>query len=137
MKELESVEALVGRGLMGDVAARGKSGLKRQVTLMQEEHLPAVASLAGAREVLPATLRRNLVVAGVNLIALAKLRFAIGEAVFVGTGPCAPCSKLDEWLGPGGFQAMRGHGGICARIERGAVIRVGDPVRALGAAGTD
>ncbi|HEY8944747.1 MAG TPA: MOSC domain-containing protein [Polyangiaceae bacterium] len=137
MEELQYVEALAGRGLMGDVAARGRSGHKRQVTLMQEEHLSAVASLVDAREVLPATLRRNLVVAGVNLIALAKLRFAIGEAVLVGTGPCAPCGKLDEWLGPGGFQAMRGHGGICARIERSAVIRVGDPVRALGVADTE
>jgi len=56
----------------------------------------------------------------------------VGDAVLLGTGNCAPCAKLDETLGSGGFQAARGHGGITARVERGAVIRVGDAVRVLG-----
>jgi MOSC domain-containing protein YiiM len=132
MTELREVEALEGRGLLGDVASRGRSG-NRQVTLVQEEHFAVLASLTGALEVHPRALRRNLAVAGINLVALSKLRFAVGsEVVLLGTGPCAPCQKMDETLGPGGFQAVRGHGGITARVERGGVIRVGDQVRVLG-----
>ena len=91
-----------------------------------------LASLTGASRVAPEQLRRNLLVSGINLLALVKLRFAIGEeVVLVGTGPCAPCQKLGDTLGPGGFQAARGHGGITARIERGGTIRLGDSVRVL------
>jgi MOSC domain-containing protein YiiM len=128
-------ELLAGLGLAGDVAARGRAGGKRQVTLIQAEHLPVIAALTGEVEVTPQQVRRNLVVAGVNLLALVRLRFAVGEEVIlVGTGACAPCAKMDETVAPGGFQAMRGHGGITASIERGGTIRVGDAVRALGPA---
>jgi MOSC domain-containing protein YiiM len=131
MLPLDAVELLEDRGARGDVAARGKAGGNRQVTLAQEEHFAVLAGLTGALEVRPEQLRRNLAVAGINLIALVKLRFAIGDAVLVGTGNCAPCGKLDDTLGPGGFQAARGHGGITARVERGGVVRLGDAVRVL------
>ena len=58
-----------------------------------------------------------------------KLEFQVGDDVrLLGTGACAPCSKMDVTLGPGGFQAMRGHGGITAQVLRGGVIRRGDRV---------
>jgi MOSC domain-containing protein YiiM len=124
---LEEVEAIADRGLVGD---RYQAGGNRQVTLIQAEHLAVIGALV-AREVTPQLVRRNLVVSGVNLISLQKQRFAIGEVVLVGTSACAPCDKMDLALGPGGFQAMRGHGGICARIERGGLVRLGDRVRIL------
>ena len=127
MLALAEVEAIADRGLVGD---RYKASGTRQVTLIQAEHLPVIAALVG-REVTPLIVRRNLVISGVNLISLQKQRFVIGEVILLGTSACAPCAKMDVALGPGGFQAMRGHGGICARIERGGVIRHGDRVRLL------
>ena len=125
--------AITERGLAGDRAVKGRGGGNRQITLVQAEHLPVVAALAGRAAVSPEQLRRNLVIAGINLVALVRLRFAIGdEVILVGTGPCAPCGKLDTLVGPGGFQAARGHGGITARVERGGRLRCGDPVRVLG-----
>lgn len=136
MEIVESAEALEGRGLVGDRASEnGKKGGKRQVTLIQGEHLDVVARLTGKAEVAPQLVRRNVVVEGVNLLALKRMRFAIGDEVILeGSGPCEPCSKMDGSLGDGGFQAMRGHGGITARIVRGGRFRVGDPVRALALA---
>lgn len=133
MIAVDDALAIAERGLDGDRVARGRAGGKRQITLVQAEHLDVLASLAHVRAVTPEMLRRNVVVRGVNLVALAKLRFAVGdEVILVGTGACAPCAKMDETVGPGGFQAMRGHGGITAMIERGGRIRRGDVVRALG-----
>ena len=121
------VELVADRGIVGD---RYQAAGSRQVTLIQAEHLPVIAALTGA-DVMPELLRRNVVVSGVNLLSLQKQRFAIGDAILVGTGPCAPCDKMETALGSGGFQAMRGHGGICARIERSGLIRPGDRVRLL------
>jgi MOSC domain-containing protein YiiM len=70
-------------------------------------------------------------VSGINLLSLKGLRFRIGEAVLEGTGPCDPCSRMEENLGPGGFQAMRGHGGLTARVIEAGTVCVGDRVEAL------
>lgn len=128
---LDEVGAIANFGLEGDRTAAGRGGGKRQVTLIQAEHLPIIASLVHLDALDPAVCRRNLVVRGINLTALRGRRFQIGEAVFLGTGPCAPCSKMEEALGTGGYNAMRGHGGLTARVLKGGIIRKGDAVRAL------
>ena len=119
--------------LLGD-HARPKAGGKRQVTLIQHEHLAAVAGYLGLDAPLdPARLRRNLVVSGLNLLALKNRQIRIGEDVILDiTGECHPCSRMEEELGPGGYNAMRGHGGLTAHIAQGGIIRVGDAVRVLG-----
>ena len=76
----------------------------------------------------PALLRRNIVVEGMNLLALRSQEFELGTAVLVGTGNCAPCSQMEKALGPGGYNAMRGHGGITASVIQPGVVRVGDSV---------
>jgi MOSC domain-containing protein YiiM len=117
--------AIAGHGLAGDRYAHDG---KRQVTLIQAEHLPVIAALCGRGAVAPETLRRNLVVSGISVIALRNQRFRIGGALFEGAGPCEPCSKMEAALGTGGYNAMRGHGGICARVLEGGAIALGDAV---------
>jgi MOSC domain-containing protein YiiM len=124
MREVDSAEAVAGKGLRGDRYGSGKRG----ITLIQAEHLPAIAALAGVETIAPATLRRNLVVSGIPLIALKGRRFRIGEALCEGTAPCDPCSRMELALGAGGYNAMRGHGGLCARILEGGTFRIGDAV---------
>ena len=123
------VNAIGGRGLEGDHRAAGRAGSERQVTLIQAEHLDAVARLLAREEIDPALIRRNLVVSGINVLALKDQVFTIGEVVIEGTGPCEPCSRMEANLGRGGYNAMRGHGGITARIVTGGVLRLGDDVR--------
>lgn len=127
---VSTVEARAGAGLTGDRFS-GSAASKRQVTLIQAEHLPAVAQLLHRDTVDPALLRRNIVVSGINLLALNGATFRIGAAVFEGTGGCHPCSRMEEALGAGGYNAMRGHGGITARVLESGVIRVGDEVLLL------
>jgi MOSC domain-containing protein YiiM len=125
LRAVDSTEAVVGEGLAGD---RYRHDGQRQVTLIQRKHLAAVAALVGLDALDPARLRRNLVVAGLNLLALKGRRFRVGAAVLEHTGPCEPCSRMEEALGPGGYNAMRGHGGITARVVEGGLIGVGDEV---------
>ena len=122
-----AVRAEIESGLEGD-HYQGKLTGKRQVTLINAEHLVAIASMLGRPEVSPLLLRRNVVVKGINLLALKDKTFRIGEAVLETTGECHPCSRMEENLGPGGYNAVRGHGGITARVVQAGVIRVGDQV---------
>ena len=121
------VEVLADHGLVGDHKAT-RAGGKRQVTLIQSEHLDAVGALLGRAAVDPALIRRNLVVSGINLLALRDAQFDIGGVRIEGTGLCEPCSRMEEVLGAGGYNAMRGHGGIIARVISGGIISLGDAV---------
>lgn len=127
-----ATQALAGIGLQDDrLGRRGESELStRQVTLIQHEHLSVIAALAGVSAVDVTALRRNLVVSGINLIALKNARVRVGEALLEIVGPCQPCSRMEEAVGPGGYAAMRGHGGMTARVLVTGAIRVGDVVRA-------
>lgn len=129
--------ALARIGLADDrLGRRGEAELStRQVTLIQHEHLDVIARLAGVAAVDAGALRRNLVVSGINLAALRNQRVRVGEAVLEITGPCHPCSRMEEAIGPGGHAAMRGHGGMTARVIEGGAIRVGDAVRVEPATG--
>ncbi len=128
MDELEAANIDKDSGLDGD--RYSKAGGKRQVTLIQGEHLDGLASMLGIGAVDPATVRRNIVVRGINLLALKEKQFRIGDAVLEYTGLCHPCSLMEEVLGPGGYNAMRGHGGITATVISGGDVRIGDAVTA-------
>ncbi len=129
LTKLESVFAHKGVGLEGD-HYKSKNG-KRQVTLIQAEHLNSVASMIGKTDVDPGLIRRNIVISGINLLSLKGKKFQLGDAVLSYSGECHPCSRMEENLGSGGYNAMRGHGGITCKIEESGEIKLGDELVVL------
>ena len=129
MLEVNEVNAISGKGLQGDRYASGSG--KRGITLIQAEHLPVIAALSGHEKIAPATLRRNIVISGIPLIALIGKKFRIGDALFEGTDACEPCERMEAALGAGAYNAMVGHGGLCARILQGGKISIGDSLVAI------
>jgi len=125
MKQVMQANAVAGTGLEGDRAG-GYSSSKRQVTLIQSEYLAVVQSFLPAVDVTPANLRRNLVISGINLNALVKQVVVIGDVQMEITGLCHPCKKLEQQLGLGVFNALRGHGGLTAKILSSGPICIGD-----------
>mgnify|MGYP002632093704 CR=1 FL=1 len=99
----------------------------RAVTLIQAEHVPVIAAILG-KPVDALQMRRNVVVSGINLSSLMDRRFQLGELLLEATEICDPCKNMEAELGPGGFAAMVGMGGLCARIVRAGTLRVGDEV---------
>lgn len=115
------------KGIHGDYYS--KKG-RRQVTLIQAEHLDLVSRWLN-KTVRPEFTRRNILVKGINLQALKNKKFQIGEVILEGTGDCYPCEKMNHHIGPGGLEALEGHGGITAQVVKDGCIQVGDPVQAL------
>ncbi len=119
-----------GHGVIGDHYSSVTQGA-RQVTIIADEHLAAIGSYLGQDSAPPELLRRNVVVRGINLGALKSRRFRLGAALLECSGECHPCSKMERLLGVGGYNAVRGHGGITARVLEGGELRVGDAIFAL------
>lgn len=126
VESVNEIQVDVDGGLSGDHYS--KNGGKRQITLMQAEHIEAVEKMLD-RTVDPGSLRRNIVISGINILAFADRKFSLGEVVLEMTGQCFPCSRMEENIGPGAYNAMRGHGGITAMVIKGGTLRVGDEVR--------
>ena len=133
--EVNSVEANEGQGLQGD-RYNGRGGV-RQVTLIQAEHLAAMASMLGVENIDFTLTRRNILVSGINLLAFKDKEFRIGEVVLRYSGECHPCSRMEEAFGTGAYNAMRGHGGITARVIQGGRIAKGDQVSPITAEADD
>lgn len=129
IQAVTNVEANIQQGLVGDRYS-GSNG-KRQVTLIQHEHLNVIASLLGLDECQPEILRRNISVSGLNLLALKGKTFDIGGATLKYTGLCHPCSFMQRSFGPGGYNAVRGHGGITAQVISDGIISIDDSVLAV------
>ena len=132
---VDAAEAAIGTGLVGD-RYQSKTGA-RQVTLIAAESLAAIAAYLGLPRVDPVDLRRNLVTEGINLSALKGRRFRIGAAVLEASEECHPCSRMEETFGPGGYNAVRGLGGITARVIAGGQIALGDAIERLDDAESD
>jgi MOSC domain-containing protein YiiM len=128
MQPVAAVTAVAGRGLEGDHRSTKTPGSGRQVTVISREFIAQTAHFLRRDGIDPALLRRNLVVSGINLHALRHQRFTIGEVLLEAGALCHPCSRMESALGKGGVAAMLGHGGLCCRILRGGMLRVGDSV---------
>lgn len=124
MRLVESADLDAAQGLIGD-RYTGKSGA-RHLTLISRADLNAIADFLGLPDVPPDLLRRNIVVSGINLLALKEKRFRLGSALLEMTGECHPCSRMEELFGEGGYNAVRGHGGITARVLQDGAVRLGD-----------
>lgn len=129
MEIVDEVVLEPGSGLIGDHYS-GRGGA-RQVSLIGEENLAAIGAFMGSVPTDPALLRRNIVLRGINLLALKGRQFRLGGAVLAYSGDCHPCSRMETLLGPGGYNAVRGHGGILARVVHAGRVEIGDALTRL------
>lgn len=133
MVAVHRAEVRLGHGLVGDRYGKvtKKSGIysgKREVSLIAAEAIAVIAArlrVIYVRDLYPYT-RRNLIMEGVDLTTLIGKCFFIGEVEFEGTGECEPCKRMNLTLGRGGFAAMRGLGGLTARVIQPGLLRIGD-----------
>lgn len=122
MQEVDSVECVAGRGLRGDRYFDHKVDYKGQVTLFSLETHERLCARLGLEAKSVDMYRRNIVVSGVDLNALIGQEFEIQGVRFLGTEEARPCYWMNRALGEGAEEALRGAGGLRARILSDGVL---------------
>ena len=141
MEELDQAKLIAGRGIEGDRYFTGTGTYSpkpdvREVTLIEIEVLDAIArgdppAPGEKATIAPGEHRRNLTTLGVPLNHLVGKRFKVGEAVLIGGHLNFPCRYLEKLLGRPVYEALLNRSGLNCRIERGGIIREGDPITSL------
>ena len=142
MRPLAEAHCVAGRGIEGDRYFLGTGTYSpkpevREITLIEQEALDALLRndppLQGGPVALrPDEHRRNLTVRGVPLNHLVGRRFRVGEEVILRGGRLNfPCKYLEKLLARPVFLPLYNRSGLNCSIERGGVIRSGDPVLPL------
>ena len=135
VERVGEVAAIEGCGLAGDRYCLGTGHWSRfgrvcQVTLIAAEDLDVIEKETGIR-VRDGEHRRNVVLRGVNLGDLHRRRFRIGGATLEYVGPRSVCRYIERLTEPGMTQALKGRGGICAKVIENGTVRVGDEIEVL------
>jgi MOSC domain-containing protein YiiM len=138
MEELAEANFVAGRGIEGDryFLGTGTYSAKpdfREVTVFEMEVLEALARndpplQSGPIKIGPNDHRRNLTVTGVPLNHLVGQRFRVGAAVLFGGRLNFPCKYLEKLLGLPVYLPLYNRSGLNCRIEKGGIVRCGDPV---------
>ena len=81
LRAVQQAEAVAEYGLEGDHRMAKTPGSGRQVTLISREFISQIEMQLGETDLNPARLRRNIVTSGINLNALRRQRFWMGEAM--------------------------------------------------------
>jgi MOSC domain-containing protein YiiM len=134
LQAVEQVEAVAGRGLIGDRYYHGegtfakKDSPDREVTLIESEALEALTRDCEI-SLRPDQTRRNLITRGVPLNHLVGKEFSIGEVVLRGLRLCEPCGHLERLTTKGVEKGLLHRGGLRAQILRGGTLRPGAVIR--------
>jgi MOSC domain-containing protein YiiM len=132
MGRVEEVRTIEGCGIEGDRYCEGTGfwtpyGDVCQVTLIEGEDLDYIENELGIR-VKSGEHRRNIVTRGIRLKDVRRKRFRIGETVLEYDRPRPPCRHVQDLSEPGMTRALKGRGGICARVVEGGRIRTRDAI---------
>jgi MOSC domain-containing protein YiiM len=132
MVACDEVKAVAGRGLEGDrnFDAGGDATVHdpfEEITLIAAEGLER-ARVEHGLDLAPGEHRRNVVVEGLDLVALVGSTVRVGEAAVAVLADNPGCRHLQDLVGKPVLRALRRNGGVRGQIVTGGVIRVGDAV---------
>lgn len=132
MQPVDEVEAVAGRGLVGDryLAGGDDHDPTEEITLFAREEVDAANETADVT-IDAVDLRRNVMVAGVDLREPRSGALAVGDVVIDAIEANPPCAHLQRLAGKALLAPLAHGGGVRGRIRGGGTIRQGDAVRWL------
>ena len=123
MQEVDEIDCVAGSGLVGDRYFDFKEDFKGQVTFFAHEVYESLCEKFQLVGIPPSVFRRNVVTKGVDLNELIGKEFEIQGIRFLGTVEAAPCYWMNQAVAEGAEDAMRGNGGLRAKILDSGTLR--------------
>ena len=113
---MDEMECVAGRGIRGDRYFDHAENFHGQITFFMEEVYQSLSDELKTHDKPLSTFRRNVITRGIDLNELIGVEFEIQGTRFLGTEECRPCYWMNEAFGPGALEALKGRGGLRARI---------------------
>lgn len=121
--QVASINCLAGRGIQGDRFLDHSEDFKGQITFFDWAVYQRICSDFDCPQLDPSQFRRNVLTAGIDLNRLIGQRFTLQGIEFEGSEECRPCYWMDQAVAPGAFEALKGFGGLRARILNDGTLR--------------
>lgn len=127
--EVRQIECVAGRGIRGDRYFDHQHNDRGQITFFASEVFARLQDELHLPQATPAATRRNVITQGTDLNALIGREFEIQGVRFSGIEECRPCYWMSHALQDARAEsALKGQGGLRARILAGGTLQVSEPL---------
>ncbi len=116
IEEVDVLDCVENRGIQGDRFFDHKPDFKGQITFFEIETHQRLCEEFAVFDKGPETYRRNVITDGVDLNELIGKEFEIEGVRFLGTEEAKPCFWMEQAFCVGAEEALKGKGGLRARI---------------------
>ena len=130
--EVKTIMCRAGHGVEGDRFFDYKENYAGQITFFSWEIYQAAKEKFAVPALSAGAFRRNVVLEGHDITTLIGRRFSLGGVEFEGTVESKPCYWMNQAVGPGVEEWLRGNGGLRAKILSDGPLNVGAAELAVG-----
>ena len=123
--EVKTVMCRAGHGLEGDRFFDYKENYAGQITFFSWDIYQAAKEEFAVPALSAGAFRRNAIIDGVDINGLIGRRFSLGGIEFEGVMESKPCYWMNQAVGPGVEEWLRGNGGLRAKILTDGPLKVG------------
>lgn len=132
----DELELRAGLGIVGDRYFNQRAHRASSVTIQSAEALEAVAAQLGVAVPGLVQTRRNILLRGADVDALARTPFSLdsgsGPIRFGDPRPANPCAWMNIAVGEGAHRALRRRGGLRTGPLDDGMLRLGPAILRLG-----
>ena len=131
IEELESIDVVANKGIVGDRHFKDFNDPYCQLSLIESENIDYYNIKYGLN--IPyIDFRRNIITKGIQLNELVGKKLKIGKVKVEGIDLCRPCKHLTEMLGEKNIlKEFLRRGGLRCHILSSSKIKVGDKIKII------
>jgi len=129
IEEVNSIEVIANKGIVGDRHFREFNDPFSQFTLIESENIDYF-NLKYGLNIPYVNFRRNVVTKGTRLNELVGKKFFVGDIELEGIDLCRPCKHLNEILNQENIlKEFLRKGGLRCRILNSSIIKINDLIK--------